>query len=93
LYHANITHNLNSMAEEAGIYGITWRPEENGIERAAQLIEPLADGIARMKSDPDRFRRFNPENGWGSYDAFIPWLESYLSACREHPDALVTASR
>jgi hypothetical protein len=46
-----------------------------------------------MKADPNRFISLNPPNGWGSYDTFLPWLETYLAACEEHPDATVRASR
>lgn len=48
VYDANITHNLNTMAEEAGIYKHLWRPEELGITKAKDLIEPLAEGLAKM---------------------------------------------
>ena len=93
VYSANITHNLNNMAEEAGIYKVCWRPEEVGITKAAQLIEPLRKGIALMKSDPARFEKFNAENGWGLYENFLPWLEKYLEACEANPDAEISVSR
>lgn len=92
-YSSNITHNLNKMAMEAGIYDIVWRPEENGITRAKQLIEPLTKAIAEMKADPERFKKFDASNGWGTYEHFIPWLEEYLSACEVEPESLVRVSR
>ena len=93
VFDANITHNLNDMAAEAGIYEHLWRPEEIGITKAAQLIEPLRKGVALMKADPERFQKHNPKNGWGSYDIFVPWIEKYLAACEEYPEADVSASR
>ncbi|MEN6532194.1 MAG: hypothetical protein ABFD89_00930 [Bryobacteraceae bacterium] len=92
-FEANVTHNLNSMAELAGLYGPIWQPDENGIETAADLIGPLEGGIAEMKANPERFRELNPENGWGSYDDFVPWLERLLEACREHFGAKVRSCR
>lgn len=92
-YNANITHNLGAMADEAGIYGIVWRPEENGITKAVQLIEPLQKAIEEMEADPPRFEKHNASNGWGLYKHFLPWLRQYLSACKEYPDATVRASR
>lgn len=92
-YDANITHNLGKMAAEAGIYEHLWRPEEIGITKASQLIEPLRTGLALMKSDPARFKKHNARNGWGTYEQFIPWIEDYLVACEEHPQADVRASR
>jgi signal transduction histidine kinase len=34
LFVSNITHNLNIMADKAGIYQHLWRPEEIGIKRS-----------------------------------------------------------
>lgn len=93
VYSANITHNLGGMAREAGIYQHLWRPEEIGVTKAKQLIEPLAQGLTLLKSDPERFKKHNPPNGWGSYDRFIPWIEEYLAACIMNPDADVEVSR
>lgn len=93
VYWSNITHNLNNMAKEAGIYECVWRPEEVGIEYAGQLIEPLKKGIELMESDPDRFKVFSASNGWGTYDQFLPWLKKYLRACEENTDAIVSVSR
>lgn len=93
VYHANITHNLNQMAREAGVYKCVWRPEEMGITRAHQLVERLRDGIALLKSDPERFKKFDASNEWGTYEQFVPWLEQYLDACERHPQAKVSVWR
>jgi hypothetical protein len=92
-YSANITHNLGKMANEAGIYEACWRPEEIGVTKAKQLIEPLRAGIEMMKDDPDRFKKHDSPNGWGLYVDFLPWLERYLEACIEMPEATVSVSR
>ena len=97
VFSQNITHNLTTMAEEAGIYKIVWRPEEvsglNDTTKAHQLIGPLEKAIADMKADPDKYKKHNSPNGWGIYDHFVPWLEKYLAACIQYPDAKVVASR
>jgi hypothetical protein len=93
VYWANITHNLNKMAMEAGIYEALWRPEEIGIEKAEQLIEPLTVGLEKMKADPVYFEQFNASNGWGKYEHFVPFVEKYLEACKANPDASVMVSR
>ena len=93
VYDGNITHNLGKMADEAGIYHHLWRPEEIGIHKAEQLIEPLERGLAFLKSDPERFRPFDAPNGWGKYEDFVAFVQDYLAACRENPDANVSASR
>jgi hypothetical protein len=93
VYTANITHNLNKMADEAGIYEALWRPEEIGISKAAQLIEPLKLGLALLDADPERFKKFSPANGWGTYAGLVLFVQDYLDACIFYPDANVSVSR
>lgn len=93
LYWANITHNLGRMADAAGIYNELWRPEEIGITKASQLIEPLRAGLERLRADPNKFEQYNASNGWGLYEHFVQWVQKYLIACEEHPDANVSVSR
>jgi hypothetical protein len=92
-YEANITHNLNFMAEEVGIYKELWRPDEINITKAHQLIEPLQAGLDKLKTDPERCKKFNPRNGWGDYDGLVSFVTRYLEACKQYPDADVTVSR
>jgi len=92
-YSRNITHNLTEMADEAGIYKHLWRPDEIGIKKAAQLIEPLAKGLADLKARPEHFAKFNPHNGWGDYAGLVDFVTEYLAACREYPQANVSVSR
>lgn len=93
VFAANITHNLGTMADAAGIYMHLWRPDEIGITKASQLIEPLRAGLKRMEDDPDRFVALNPKNGWGSYKGFLPWIRNYIVACEANPNADVNVSR
>lgn len=93
VYDANITHNLNAMAEAAGIYRACWRPEEVAITKAAQLVEPLRAGLAWLKANKVEAERYNAPNGWGLYEHFVPWVEQYLAACEANPEATVRVSR
>lgn len=93
VYSANITHNLGSMARAADVYEYLWRPDEIGVTQADQLITPLRNGLARLKTDPQKYSAFNPENGWGSYDGLVRFVEQYLQACEEHPSAKVRVWR
>lgn len=93
LFTANITHNLNVMAEEAGLYEALWRPEEVGIATAAQLIEPLTVGLDLLMAFPERFTPLNPANGWGDYKGLVEFVQSYLEACQQHPKASVSVWR
>ena len=93
VYSANITHNLNRMAGEAGIYNHLWCPDEINITKAKALIEPLRQGLHILKNEPERFKKFNPENMWGCYEGLVSFVEKYLNACYKYPDADVRTCR
>ena len=93
VYWANITHNLGKMAGEAGIYEALWRPEEIGKTKASEIVELLEKGLADLKARPEHFEKFNSPNGWGMYEHFVPFVEEYLEACKEYPDAIIRVSR
>lgn len=113
LYSANITHNLNKMADEAGLYEALWRPyklkpgynipeddhkaeweyEEANPVRAHEIIEIIEKGLADMKARPKHYEKFNSPNGWGMYEHFVPFIEEYLSALKEFPEAQVVCDR
>lgn len=89
----NLTHNLIEMADAADLYKVLWRPEELGFTKASMMIEPLKGGLAKLISDPTCFKKFNPPNGWGSYELLVSFMRSYLSACQDYPDAEICADR
>jgi hypothetical protein len=93
VYSRNITHNLGTMAAEAGIYECLWRPDEHGITYARQIIEPLSAGLALLATEKRRFEQFNSPNGLGTWEHFVPFCADYLQACRDNPDATVRVSR
>lgn len=60
----------------------------------ASTVQPiLAEGIERMRANPDEYRALNPENGWGNYEGALAFLEGIERACRNYPTARVRASR
>lgn len=93
VYSANITHNLGAMAREAGVYEALWRPDECGLSKAGQLIVPLESGLVNLRAEPEHYRRFNPENGWGTYEGLVRFVDLYLEACRKYPEADVWVCR
>lgn len=93
VYDANITHNLNEMAKEAGIYEALWHPEEIGKTKASEIAEILEKGLKDLKARPEHFKTFNAPNGWGMYEHFVPFVEEYLEACKKYPDAIIEVSR
>lgn len=93
VYEANITHNLTTMAEAAGVYQALWRPEEIGVTKAGQLVTLLRDGLNRLIVDQERFEELNPKNGWGTYEGLVAFVSRYLEACEANPEAAISVSR
>ncbi len=112
VYETNITHNLNIMAQEAGIYEALWRPhqlkpdydknwddaeeyvfEKKDITLAKDIIPLLEKGLIDLKARPEYFKTFDSPNGWGLYIHFVPFVEKYLKACKEYPEAIIKISR
>ena len=74
LYDANITHNLNAMADAAGIYEVCWHPEKIGAVKAKSIIEKLTLGLNLLKKDPKQFKKLDFPRG--TYEEFVFWVES-----------------
>lgn len=92
IFWLNITHNLGMMAREAWIYECLWWAQENKYT-AQDLIDKLTPAIEDMKNRKDHYIKFNPENWWWSYDAFIPRLEELLEMCKQYPKAIIKVSK
>jgi hypothetical protein len=99
VYSNNITHNLGKMAGEVKLsndktlYDILWRPEEHGFYFAREISELLDEGWNILLSDPEKYKRYNPENGWGSYEGLCDFVYRYRNACWDNPEAELSVSR
>jgi len=93
LYQANITHNLGRMADACGLYDCLWRPDENDMKIAADIIPFLEKGYKELSDNREKYIKYNASNGWGSYDGFCKWVYNYLQACKEYPNAIIEVSR
>lgn len=89
----NVTHNLGSMADKAGVYYACWRPEEKGWKTAADITPALEKGLTKLQNNPEQYKALNPDNGWGSYDGLVEFVTEYLKACKKYPDAEIEVSR
>lgn len=91
----NITHNLTKMADAVGAYKILWRPDEiyEGEIRAKQLTTDLTIAWLAIWQNPEALKKYNPKNGWGSYETLLNFVWNYLKATVEYPNAIVEVSR
>jgi len=89
VFDCNITHNLSKMADVANINGATW---DAWGKKCKDVVKELEDGIKDMKARPEYYRQFDADNGWGTYDDFMPWLNKLLIAYKEFPEATIYTS-
>lgn len=94
-FHINITHNLTEMAGECVIkgtcsskkshitlYDLMWHPEENlGIvfPTLSYLLD-LETCYDRLFHNPDFFKKYNPDNGWGTYEGLVDKTKAFVDA-------------
>lgn len=94
----NITHNLGKMADEividgVSLYKLLWRPDENGFKHAKEEIKLLKKAIDYMIEEKEELIKFNPENGWGSYDGLLEFTIDFYNSCKKYPESEIEASR
>ena len=99
VYSRNITHNLAIMAGEVKLsngltlYDVLWRPDEHGITHARTIVDYLHKGWDILLSNPEHYKQWDPENGWGSYEGLCDFVYTYRNACWDNMDAEVSVSR
>jgi hypothetical protein len=84
----NITYNLGKMLRAAGF------PSWDALigAPAAETGGMLRKVAETLRADPERFREFNPPNGWGDYEGAIGWCERFAAACARYPRATIGGS-
>ena len=99
VFSSNITHNLNSMAAAIvlsnglTLYQILWRPDEHGLKFANEISDLLDEGWNTLLADPEKYKKYDPPNGWGSYEGLCDFVYRYRNACWDNPDAELRVSR
>lgn len=99
VYTSNITHNLSKMANqvmlESGLTlrDVLWHPEKNGLYYARDISEMLDEAFNTLLAEPDRFKTYNPENGWGDYEGLVDFVYGYRNACWDNPEAEIGVSK
>jgi hypothetical protein len=84
IYHRNITYNLNVMWRKACVYDALYN--SHGMQ-AKSIVPILKLGLEDMLKKPNVYKKLEPENGWGSYDGAITFLNSVIEACEDNPTA------
>lgn len=85
----NIGNDFSPLAKKAGIYTHIWKPEELEIANAKDLIEPLSEGLKKLKENPMEYTKLGLEGGFVPWRGFVIFVEEYLKACVEWPKAKI----
>lgn len=88
-WHGNITHNLTEMADECypdleSLYTLLWS-EENP-NNIVYYIQQLLACLIELQNDPDRYKQYNPSNGWGTYEQLVEFVRSFIHALVDMPE-------
>lgn len=95
-FRMNITHNLTEMADECkvspsqcrgdggtvSLYELLWHGDDK-LGVTAPTLEYLQDvmgAYGRLIADPELFKKFNPSNGWGSYEQLVRSTKQFITA-------------
>lgn len=87
-YQLNKNYNVAEKDYEA-----EYAFEEANPVYAKDIIEDVEKGLNELKRHPEHYKTFNSPNGWGMYEHFVPFVEKYLEALKEFPDAIVETDR
>ena len=79
---ANITWNVRKIIELST--GLPWKNEANN-GYCKDVIPYIAHGLRELKSNPDKYRPYEAENGWGTVEGTIHFFEHVI----EHWDSLI----
>ena len=109
VYAANVGGDFRLMAQEAGLYEALWKPYrlhydyepsenhkeemafEDSVEIYARDILPhLYKGLQELKDFPKHYNNFS---GSLPHTYFVSFVERYIQACVDFPEALVVVSR
>jgi hypothetical protein len=86
LFDENITHNLAPMWSEAGVYDALYNSKG---KKASEIIDVLHQGLIDMENYPDKYKKMNPDNGWGDYDQALIFLRFLCESCKDYPNSIV----
>lgn len=90
-WHANITHNLGTMAKQVSVDGYTlyqllWRPEETDLlsndSPTERYVECVGKALKELKLHRAALIMYNPSNGWGTYRDLLDFTADFLDALK-----------
>jgi len=87
-YRLNPDYNI-----EKGDYDAEYEFESKLEIKAKDIISNIEEGLIELKNNTKHYKMFSSKNGWGTYEQFVPFVEEYLKALKEYPEAEVRCDR
>lgn len=53
------------------------------------MIAPLKKGIETLIANPDKYKAFNPPNGYDSYENFVGFCRSGVDSCHKYLNVVI----
>ena len=89
----NITHNLGKMASNVKpdgkpytLYSLLWGGK---YKNCRDLIGKLHACILYMMMNKEELKKYNPENGWGTYEQLLEFTKEFQMACIDNQDCKI----
>lgn len=90
VFDKNITHNLSVMAQKSDLYKPLWTPIDLGCVFAKDVKPFLIDGLSKLLSKTEEEnRKYEPSNGWGTYENLVQFVVEYINHCSFYPDSII----
>lgn len=81
---ANITWNLRDMIVNST--GLEWKNEKNN-GLCKDVIPHIADGLAELMKHPNKYKKYEAENGWGTIEGckrfFVRIIDDWNRFCND----------
>lgn len=82
------TCNYDSDSAVVTLYDLLWHPKDN-LQVTTPTLDYLEDVMACYKNliqNPDFFKQYNPDNGWGTYEQLVKRTKEYLTSLQSISD-------
>ena len=76
------TCNYNSDSAVVTLYDLMWHPKDNLNITTPNMdyLEDIMSCYRKLLEEPNFFKKFNPDNGWGTYEQLVKRTKEYINA-------------
>lgn len=82
-----INHTYNTAAMIKEVCGSS--PSDWDGRKCADMYPVIAQGATLLQNNPQRYRQFEPSNGWGTVETTLDFLMKIADNCEKYPTAVI----